>query len=145
MSDAAQISEPKVEEKKEDVSANVNGDVAETKPEGEQTETVSKSKHKRKKSKAKKAAAAAAAAAEFGGERAPAVPEDIVKDGEEKEGDDVPAPQADSEDVKEVTEVKAITDSEEPSTTIAEKSEKFEDVAADVRYIPYTATFQSFE
>lgn len=148
MSDAAQISEPQVEKKTEDVSAN--GVNVESK-EGGEPEVVSKSKHKRKKSKAKKAAAAAAVEASV--QSAPPVP-DVSADGEKSEDktDDTPAMNADSEEVNEtVTDaqttesttedkpkktladmmaegvddsqaVKAVVDSEEPSTSEAPKA-----------------------
>lgn len=137
MSDAAQISEtPLVEKKTDDVSANgVNGE--EIKESGE-PETISKSKHKRKKSKAKKAAAAAAAEASV--ESAPPVPDvDESEDKSEDKKDDTPAPNADSKEVKETdtqtpapakktvadimaegsvdsAAIKAVVDSEEPLT-----------------------------
>lgn len=149
MSDAAQISEPQVEKKADDVSVNggVNGE--ESKEAGE-PEVMTKSKHKRKKSKAKKAAAAAAAEASV--ESAPPVPDvsDVVE-GEKKDDDDTPAANADSQEVvktdaqtesatssapkKTVADimaegdnsseaVKAVVNSEEPSTTAPKEVKK---------------------
>lgn len=107
MSDAAQISEPQVEKKTEDVSAN---GVNEQKERGE-PETVSKSKHKRKKSKAKKAAAAKASV-----ESGPPVP-DVT----EEKKDDTPAANADLEEVKEIdTQVTNSTTEEKPKKTLAD-------------------------
>ena len=148
MSEAAQISEPQVEKRTDDVSVNegVNGE--ESRDAGE-PEVMTKSKHKRKKSKAKKAAAAAAAEASV--ESAPPVPGVSDVEGERNDGDDTPAANADSKEVVEtdaqtesITDtapkktvadimaegddsseaVKAVVDSEEPSTTTPKKVQK---------------------
>lgn len=173
MSDAAQISEPQVEKKTDDVSVNggVNGE--ESKETGE-PEVMTKSKHKRKKSKAKKAAAAAAAA-EASVESAPPVPDvSNVVEGEKKDDHDTPAANADSQEVvktdaqtesatnsapkKTVADimaegddsseaVKAVVDSEEPSTTAPKEVKKDDSEApkdvSEVRHDPFTFPYSS--
>ena len=122
-----------MEKRTDDVSVNggVNGD--QSKEAGE-PEVMTKSKHKRKKSKAKKAAAAAAAEASV--ESAPPVPEvsDVVE-GEKKDGDHIPAANADSKEVvKTEAQTESTTDSA-PKKTVADIMSEGDDSSEAVKAV----------
>lgn len=124
-----------MEKKTDDVSVNggVNGE--ENKEAGE-PEVMTKSKHKRKKSKAKKAAAAAAAAAEASVESAPPVPDvSNVVEGETKNGDDTIAANTDSmEVVKTDAQTEPTTDSA-PKKTVADIMAEGDDSSEAVKAV----------